>query len=222
MSTPWIIAVVSLWVLLAIVAVGVVALARQVGLLHLRLRPVGAGALEAGPPVGSVPTLPDVTTLRGQGAQLLIADRIGLVLFVSPSCGLCKPVLAGAARLGEVEPDIALTVAVDDGEQSGDGGLAYLGKHGFNDGISAAQLSSLDSGSRPYAVAVSPQGMVLASGAVNTLYQLEALVDLATAYEAGADDDDRGNEPVLTAPVNGETALAVHQMASVPSTNMED
>jgi hypothetical protein len=192
-----------LWVLLAIVALAVIALARQVGLLTLRVRPVGSGWMEEGPALGQVVTIPGVSTLRGRRARVLSERHIGIVLFVSTSCGLCKPVLAGAARLQLVESDLIFTVAVD---ADGEAGLEYLEKHGFADGVAASDLPMLDSGNRPFAVAVNSQGVVLAAGAVNTLDQLEGLADLArdrdAVQESGvelADDDDQRMDGELLA-----------------------
>lgn len=213
MSVPWMIAVVSLWVLLAVVALGMIALARQVGLLHLRVKPLGAGGVEGGPPVGSVVTIPELTSLRSRRVAVVDENRIGLVLFVSSTCGLCKAALAGAARLGRVESKLLLTVAVDDDSHAG---LQYLEQYGFRDGIAASEIAILDSGNRPYAVALTHEGVVLASGAVNTLDQLEALVDLARERRAEVSDEEREIEAVETNDrlgVNGD-AVTVREPAS--------
>lgn len=185
MSTPWILAVVSLWMLLAAVALGLVALARQVGLLHLRIKPFGAGGMNTGPPIGSVVAIPDVQSLRSARQCLVGPDGVGVLLFVSAGCGLCKPVLEGAARLLSVETRLTLTVAVDGGGQEG---LTYLAAYGFADGVDAGDLLDLDSGNRPYAVAFSAAGVILEGGAVNTLEQLENMIDLARRRLAGEAD----------------------------------
>jgi methylamine dehydrogenase accessory protein MauD len=177
--------VVALWLLLAVVALGVVALARQVGLLTLRIKPLGPGSIGLGPTVGAIVDVPELMTLRSQPARVVQEDGIGVVLFASATCGLCKPVLVGAAKLGNVESDLAVTIAVDGDEE---GALAYLREHGFNDGVAASNLAMLDSGNRPYAVAMSEHSVVLAAGAVNTLDQLEALADLARERRAGEAD----------------------------------
>ena len=181
MSTPWAVAVVTLWILMGAIAVGLVALARQVGLLHLRVRPLGPGPLPEGPPIGSTPAIPELVTLGARSAGLVEGGHTAVVLFVSSTCGLCKPVLEGAARLRAVENRVALTLAVDGDEELA---LAYLKKHGFDDGVHASDLAMLDGGQRPYAVALSDMGLVLAAGAVNTLDQLEGLIDLARDREA--------------------------------------
>lgn len=205
MSTPWIIAVVSLWVLLAIVALGVIALARQVGLLHLRVKPVGAGGGNTGPPIGSAVVIPEIESLRSKRLHLIGADGVGVVLFVSSGCGLCKPVLEGAARLRSVEEGLALTVAVDGGQ----GELEYLTRHGFEDGVAADALANLDSGNRPYAVAVSGMGVVLEGGAVNTLEQLENMVDLAKRRLASEEDGAFESIDSNGSWANGGAAMAI-------------
>jgi methylamine dehydrogenase accessory protein MauD len=211
MSTPWAVAVIAVWILVAAVAVGLVALARQVGLLHLRVRPLGPGSLPEGPPIGSVPTIPELVTMRARPAALLERERTAVVLFVSSTCGLCKPVLDGAARLRTVEDRLALTLAVDGDEEIG---LAYLQKHGFEDGLLSADLAVLDSGQRPYAVALADDGLVLAAGAVNSLDQLEGLIDLARDRESrGVIDDleDESSQTETEASVRATDAVGVAQ-----------
>lgn len=199
MSEPWIVAVISLWVLLTVVAVGTLALARQVGLLHLRVKPLGPGRVEDGPAVDDVVVVSEVSSLRSKRVAVVLEKHIGVIVFVSPSCGLCKPVLDGVARLRRVESDLLVTVAVDD---DGQVGLEYLEKHGFRDGVAATELDTLDSGSRPYAVAVDGERVVLAAGAVNNLDQFEALIDMARdrarnrAVGVADTDDDWTVEPI--------------------------
>jgi methylamine dehydrogenase accessory protein MauD len=178
--------VVALWALLGVVSLSVVALARQVGLLHLRVRPLGPGPVEEGPALGSIVSLPPLTTFRQKVAPILVPGRIGVVLFASPTCGLCKNVLTGASRLQRVDGDLQVTVAVD---AEGNEAMKYLEKYGFDDGVAASELGMLDSGNRPYAVAVNDDGMVLSAGAVNTLDQLEGLADLARRRADGADEE---------------------------------
>ena len=56
MSGWWAAAFVVQWILLAVLAVVVVALARQIGVLQLRLAPLGALEVDdEGPPLGDVP-----------------------------------------------------------------------------------------------------------------------------------------------------------------------
>jgi hypothetical protein len=62
----WATAFVALWLLVAALCVVVVALARQVGTLHLRLGPRGALEMDdEGPPLGDAPLPKDALTIEG-------------------------------------------------------------------------------------------------------------------------------------------------------------
>src|SRR2546426_1756867 len=95
----------------------VVALARQIGTLHLRLGPRGALEIDVeGPPLGEAPEPIELST--GDGATVSIG-RPGapqLVLFVSPDCPACRDVLPSvgtAARSGGLSP----IVVIEDGPE---------------------------------------------------------------------------------------------------------
>ena len=102
MSGWWAAAFVVQWVLLAALAVVVVALARQVGVLHLRLAPVGALEVdEEGPPLGSTPEPRLASPKEGERLVLGGPGEPRLVAFVSATCPICdalRPSLPAAAR----------------------------------------------------------------------------------------------------------------------------
>lgn len=162
-----------LWVLQISTIVVVVGLARQVGVLHLRLRPLGAGQTGDGPPIGNHYELPPVVSLRGELTPVLVRGHLSLVTFVSPECNTCAPTMQAAGRLRKAERGVRFVVAVDGGQAQG---LKYAETYGFRDVVDADSLGALRCGSRPYAVVLSGDGTVLASGVPNTLEQLEMLL----------------------------------------------
>lgn len=176
---PLVVSHVLLWVLQVLTVVALVALTRQVGLLHLRLRPIGPGSVEDGPAPGSAVPPAELVSLRGRPVPFPAAGGLSLLVFASPLCSLCATVLPGLRTLARAERDLTAVVAVD---EVGGESLAYLERNGFRDGVAADRLASLDPSHRPYAIAAGADGIVLASGVVNTLEQLEELV--ATAREA--------------------------------------
>src|ERR671919_441117 len=102
----WAVSYVLLWLLVVMLCVIVVALARQIGTLHLRLGPRGALEIDSeGPPLGE--PLPFVDARGADGASLVLGGpgRRRLVLFSSPTCIVCRevapavPAAAGAADL---------------------------------------------------------------------------------------------------------------------------
>ena len=83
MSGWWTAAFVAQWVLLVVLCVVVVALARQVGTLHLRLGPRGALEIDTeGPPLGEA--LPPVEARGADGAPVVLVGppRPGLLAAV--------------------------------------------------------------------------------------------------------------------------------------------
>jgi Methylamine utilisation protein MauE len=137
--------------LLACVALGIalLALAREVGMLRLQLGPQSALEIpEEGPPVGE-PIEP---------APQLGDARLGLYVFVSQGCSVCKALEPSLQAL-ERDPIVALTVLDEERD--------------------AAIWRRLGVPGSPYAVAVSSEGTVLAKGSFNNLMQLESVLGTA-------------------------------------------
>ena len=157
MSTWWTVAFVAQWILLVVLAVVVVAFARQVGTLHLRLGPVGALEVEdEGPALGGAVDVHHATDPDGQTVLLGgPTDRGRLALFTSPTCGICRQVAPGlpaVAAAGGLDP----LVVSDPGAEE-----------------------ALNVPGTPYALVLDRHGVVRAKGTVNNLEQLEGLVDTA-------------------------------------------
>lgn len=137
---PLILSHVVLWVVQVITVLTLLALARQVGLLHLRLRPIGPGSLEEGVPVGIHVDLSNARSLAGKPLEVWGDSDLAIVLFVSPQCSLCKTVLEGARRLQKTERELSVIPAVDN--EAGKG-MAYLRKYRFDDGLNLDDLKSI-------------------------------------------------------------------------------
>jgi hypothetical protein len=136
----------------AALAVAVLALAREVGLLRLRVGPGSALELpEEGPPVFSLIPLIERFTLGP-------ASSLALAVFVSEGCHVCRS-LEPALRVLERDP----LVVVESFEEDAD----------------ADAWRELDIPGSPFAIALDRDGRVLAKGTFNNLAQLESV--LATA-----------------------------------------
>lgn len=110
MSGWWAAAFVALWILLVVLAVVVVALARQVGTLHLRLGPRGALEVDdEGPPLGESPPLIAARSYEGVRSPLGGPGPVRLVMFASPTCSICLdvlPAIPAAAASARVVPQV--------------------------------------------------------------------------------------------------------------------
>lgn len=170
------ISTIVLWALQIATVVVVVGLARQIGVLHLRVRPIGPGQRADGPEVGSRATLPSLTSLRGHRVPVVGSGEISLIAFANPTCTACGPTMKAVKRLSSVESGLRLIVAVDgDPDQA----LSYAATYGITDVVDPTQLKAFDSSARPFVTAMSDEGIILATGVPNTLEQLESLTAAA-------------------------------------------
>jgi methylamine dehydrogenase accessory protein MauD len=153
-------------------------LARQVGILHERVAPMGAMTSDQGLAVGEMsPPLP-VTTLAGDRLDLGGASPHGrsrLLLFVAPTCPVCKKLLPIARSFAHAERlDVLLIGDGDDAEQRSMirefslEGLPY---------INSPQVGmTFHVGKLPYAVLLDAAGVIRAKGLVNNREHLESLL----------------------------------------------
>jgi hypothetical protein len=152
----WVVAFVVQWVLLVTLAVIVVALARQVGTLHLRLGPRGALEVDAeGPELGSAPPAEPASATDGSTVLLGGPGPRRLVVFSSPTCSVCTelaPAIPAAAAAMRVAP-----VVVHDPRME----------------------RAWNVPGTPFVVVLDDLGVVRAKGTVNNLEQIEGLIDTA-------------------------------------------
>ncbi len=179
MSGWWVASYVVLWALVLTLGVVVVALARQIGTLHLRLGPRGALEMDdEGPPLGEPLPSFDAEDVSGAPLELASPGEARLLLFVSPGCHVCRevlPSLAVVAAAGRLKPYVLTDVDVFETRRAyGDRDLgAPLVSARF-----IAQI--LDVPGTPYVIVTDHVGVVRAKGTVNNLEQMEGLVDSAT------------------------------------------
>jgi methylamine dehydrogenase accessory protein MauD len=171
--------VVLLFVVLAL-AVVVFALARQIGVLHERVAPLGALMTDHAVDVGQAAPVLEVADLAGEKLRLggVRADgRSQLLLFVSPTCPMCKKLLAVAKSFVKSERRHLWLALVGDGERGEQekfvrdqklDGLPYV--------ISPVIGMTYQVGKLPYAVLIDEAGVVRAKGLVNSREHLESLL----------------------------------------------
>jgi methylamine dehydrogenase accessory protein MauD len=177
MSGWWLASYLVLWAVVIALSLLVLALARQIGTLHLRLGPRGALELdEEGPALGEAPEPADRLDLRGAPVAVGGPGVPQLLLFVSPGCPVCREVLPSlpvAARVGGMAARIVIDADVGDGSGP------------YTTGVDVPAVADPDLArtyripGTPYAVVLDRVGVVRAKGTVNNLEQLEGLVDTA-------------------------------------------
>lgn len=173
-----------LWLALIALAIAVLALARQVGVLHERIAPVGALALGRGPQPGEAAPRLTVQTLAGMSCEIggpRSGTPLRLLFFVSPTCPICKSLLPTVKTFAADEAlDLLL---VGDGERSELCQMAQRHDVALDRFANAPEAGrAFQVAKLPYAVLVSEAGIIVAQGLVNSREHLESLV---TAHELG-------------------------------------
>jgi methylamine dehydrogenase accessory protein MauD len=170
-----------LWLVVLCLCVVVLALVRQVGVLHERVAPAGALALGQGPKIGAELQRFDLTTLDGRHFTLggATADgRSTLLFFLSPTCPVCKtllPVLKSSRRSESGWLEVVLVSDGDLDEQRRF--VAANGLEAFPYIVSTALGISLHIGRLPYVVLVDEHGVIRAQGLVNSREHLESIFE---------------------------------------------
>lgn len=184
MMTALIVGQVLSWVVIVALVVALLALARQVGVLHMRVAPAGALQTSGGPAVGGkAPAVPARTL---QGADVIVGGPasgvpLRLLMFVSATCPLCKGLIP-AARSFARDERLELTFVGDDDPAAQHGLVAAQGLEGYRfvNGPDVGQAFAV--GKLPYAVLLDADGVILSKGLVNSREHLESLI---VAHEMG-------------------------------------
>jgi hypothetical protein len=146
----WVASYVLLWVAVIVLGIAVIALLRQIGVLHTRLRPMGAHFAGEGPERLSVAPAAD-RFAYGSAALTLIA-------FTSPTCDICASLEPGLRALDGQYRELRLEVV----------------EHGPS---TLVIFNAFNVTSTPYFVTVDRAGTVQARGVANTLEQVEVLIE---------------------------------------------
>lgn len=169
-----------LWIAVAVLAVLVAALARQVGILHERIAPAGALTLHQNVNVGDAVTPMDV---RGMDGSMIAVGgkrdgRSQLLFFVSPDCPICKSLLPVLRSSTRAEADWLDVVLVGDGEEAPYRRMIVeQGLAGMPFALSEALGRALGVSKLPYAVLLDEQGRAASLGLVNSREHLESLFE---------------------------------------------
>jgi methylamine dehydrogenase accessory protein MauD len=185
MSSAWIVSNLLLWAAVVGLAAVVVALLRQIGVLHERIAPVGALVGGERPQVGEKAP---VLELEGwSGETVRVGDRRAaeppgpgargtLLFFVSPTCPVCKTLLPHLDSIRRAEGDGVQVVLASDGAREEH--EAFVRAHALERGhyvLSEMLGRAYQVGRLPYAILIDADGVVRARGLVNTREHLESL-----------------------------------------------
>lgn len=170
-----------LWITVLVLTAVVVALVRQVGVLHERVSPAGALVGRGGPNVGTA--APQLAVSDWSGRALTIggpnADRKStLLVFVSPSCPVCKTMLSILDAVLRSEQEWLRLILASDGARAEH--EAFVSTYRLADRVyvlSSELGLTYQVPKLPYAVLIDADGVVRAKGLVNTREHVESLFE---------------------------------------------
>jgi methylamine dehydrogenase accessory protein MauD len=169
----------ALWTMVVVLAVVVVVLVRQIGVLHERIAPAGALVTGSDPKVGD--QAPEFSVEDWAGALQKVggvsADgKSTLLFFLSPTCPVCKTLLPVLDSVRRAEGSWLRIVLASDGAREEH--EAFVSAHRLDQYPylrSTELVLAYRVGKLPYAVLVDADGVIRARGLVNTREHLESL-----------------------------------------------
>ncbi len=171
-----------LWILVVVLAIVVLALARQVGILHERVAPAGALQPTEGPKVGELTEPLQLEDLNGNSVTIGGADAGGFVtfiLFISPTCPVCKSLVPTAKSLARKESARMRLLFASDGDKR-EQHVAYakdLQLDEYPYVLSQSLGMAYHVSKLPFALLIGADGSLQSKGLVNTREHLESLVE---------------------------------------------
>jgi methylamine dehydrogenase accessory protein MauD len=172
---------VVLWLVVIGLSVALLAVVRQLGVLHERIAPVGALMLSKGLKVGE--SAPHIAVQDLEGRSLTVGavradERATLIVFVSPTCPVCKTLLPILKSSLASERDWLDILLASDGEAAQQREFVQAHRLGGFPYIVSAPLGISYQVSRlPFAALIDAQGVLRARGIVNSREHLESLFE---------------------------------------------
>ncbi len=157
------------------------ALARQVGVLHQRLGPVGALALSKQVRVGEKSPEFRLETLDGEAVVVGAPDSDGkstLITFLTPNCPVCAQLLPALRSIAQAESSWLRLVFASDGDPVQHAKFRKKnGLDGFTYVLSPELGITYEIGKLPYGVLIDEQGVIAAQGLTNSREHVESLFE---------------------------------------------
>jgi methylamine dehydrogenase accessory protein MauD len=171
---------VVLWIIVVMLAATVLALARQIGVLHERIAPMGALTIDKGPKVGDAAPIFDLRALDQSPVTIGGPSASGLstmLMFVSPTCPVCKKLLPIVRSIAASETQWLRVVFASEGEELEQ--QEFVRRHrleAFPMVLSSELGTTYRVSKLPYAVLIDEEGRIRSKGLVNTREHLESII----------------------------------------------
>lgn len=156
----------------------VFALARQIGILHTRLAPAGALTTSEGPTIGEAAPKLALRDMSNRPVQIGgPAEQPTLVLFVSPTCPICKELLPVAQSVAKRERLTLLFASDGEDLASHERYVENMALENYPYLLSSELGMTLGASKLPFAVLIDSDGILKARGLVNSREHLESMVE---------------------------------------------
>lgn len=169
-----------LWGLLIALAFTVMALVRQIGVLHGRIAPAGALMVDKGVAVNE--PAPKVTAADRHGRPVNFGyegERGQLLFFLSPTCPICKSLLPAIKSIAKDKAGELEVIYVSDGDMAAQ--QALIAEHGLEKAayvVGPEVGMTYQIGKLPYAALIDSKGVLRAKGLVNSREHLDSLFEV--------------------------------------------
>lgn len=175
----WLISFIVLWLLVLFQLFVFFVLARQIGILHMRIRPTGARMTNDGLEIGQAAPPFYEQDISGRFVSLGVdRHRPTLLIFIAPGCSVCADLMPSIRTLAhrEKQVDLVLISLQDNDDENRD----YQAQHQLQaiPYLVSTRLAKLyDVVSPPYAMLIDRNGKVFTKGMVDRLEHLESLLN---------------------------------------------
>jgi methylamine dehydrogenase accessory protein MauD len=170
-----------LWIVVTCLVFVLLALTRQLGVLHERIAPAGALMINRGPAIGEAVSALDVVDLDGHEFKIGAARGDGkstLILFLSPTCPVCKTLMPVVRSSRQQERDWLDVVLASDGAPAEHRQFVLEQQLGdFSYVLSPLLGLSYQVNRLPFAALIDQGGVLRARGLVNSREHLESLFE---------------------------------------------
>lgn len=170
-----------LWLVVITLAAVVVALVRQIGVLHERVAPAGALMGSGGPRIGAAAPRFELTDWSGAARTIGGPDpehKSTLVVFVSPTCPVCKTLLPVLDSVARAEHRWLRLVLASDGPREEHEAFVHAQQLAERSYVLSTELGlAYQVAKLPYAALIDADGVLRAKGLVNTREHVESLFE---------------------------------------------
>ena len=179
------------WLAIFGLAAVVLALVRQIGVLHQRIAPAGALMISQGVKIGA--SVPEMSLKALDGSEVSIGgDSSGhstLIMFVAPDCPVCASLIPALIKIGQQESDWLRIIFASDGKELEN--ITYWRDQGLDSFpyvISTELGLTFQVAKLPYGVLVDETGVLVSQGLTNTREHVESLFEAKRLKVASIQD----------------------------------